>query len=1084
MKKLFLLLIAFFCGAALLNAQTLIFNSDCNNGTSYSTLSFTLGQNITASLSCTESWQTYGGGASGSQAFISNSTAGNAVAMANSSGTNTKYWTLEMGGSALTNYKSYKLYLQAQRSGTGAQTITIAYSTDGSTFTNFGTTMTTGNGSFTEQVFDLSSITSLDNHSNVYLRILASGASSTGTLRIDNLQVLATEVITVIGPTGPTGITGTTGPTGITGATGANGSTGSIGVTGPTGAQGITGATGIAGPTGQQGIQGATGTQGPTGTAGTDGATGATGITGATGPQGIQGVIGQEGAQGNTGPTGAQGPTGTAGIDGATGAQGIQGVTGAQGPTGADGSLNAWALAGNTGTNNNFIGSIDSTDLFFKTNSLLRMSITADGKTNVAGNINVAGVSSFSGKVNAGDIGITGTLSNGATTTTLAEIRNHFDNLSIHRPLNDSVVSPTSTWSSSKISSEIANATLPDTIKVKAVKANYLKIADSVTIGGNVTIGERSGQTGLGSITMGQSSPLYNMPAPEASGMLSLSVGSGVKASGMFSACIGGGNTSSGSFSVSFGFGNIASGNFSLAAGNGNTASSMSSVAIGNYNKAIGPYSMAIGTLTKAANNSSFAGGSGFQAGNDTIRVISSGVNSYNYSQVKVGYTGVGAAADNSAILGGANNSIESGANSAAILGGTDNTIKPSATNSIILGATGITATAANTVYAQNLVAKGNTTIDGNLTVTGTISGQAGADSLQNAWALTGNTGTNNNFIGSIDSTDFIIKTNSRLRMSISAAGKTNVIGDMDVIGRLSAGGLALIQKTAAGTVINTFNIGLDSLHHAIISAHDSDLYVQGHSGSRNTLINTGNSGMVGIGTSSPTEKLSVEGNVKISNILKIGNTIQMDSLVGEGYRPDTTNANSYKLVFADQYGNLTGHLSKLCTVESPFPWLMGGNSVNSGQSSFIGTCNAYPFSIYTNGMERMRVTASGQVGIGTNAVPTDYILAIKGKTIASDEIIIKLFADWTWPDYVFEKDYKLPVLSDVETYLKANSHLPGIPTAADIKKDGVPLAEMNTLLLKKIEELTLYMIEQNKKLEEQQSKIEKLEKKVDNIVK
>jgi len=95
------------------------------------------------------------------------------------------------GGSDLSTYKTYKLYLQAQRSSTGAQTVTIAYSTDGSTFTNFGTTMSPGNGSFTEQVFDLSTITSLDNKSSVYFKIMASGASGSGTLRIDNFEISA-----------------------------------------------------------------------------------------------------------------------------------------------------------------------------------------------------------------------------------------------------------------------------------------------------------------------------------------------------------------------------------------------------------------------------------------------------------------------------------------------------------------------------------------------------------------------------------------------------------------------------------------------------------------------------------------------------------------------------------------------------------------------------------------------------------------------------------------------------------------------------------------------------------------------------
>jgi hypothetical protein len=245
-------LILVFALIALTNiaiSQTTIVNYDFNSGSSYATLSPTLASNINSTLSCTETWQTYTGTSTGTSAFVSNGTAGNAVAMANSSGTNTKYWTFQIGGSLLNSYKTYKIYLQAQRSGTGAQTITIATSTDGSNFTNFGTTMSPGNGSFTEQVFDLSNVTAIDNHSSVYIRIMASGASSTGTLRVDNFEVQAT----LSGPPGTSGATGPTGPTGPTGASGANGPTGAqgaIGATGPTGADGALNAWSLNGNTG------------------------------------------------------------------------------------------------------------------------------------------------------------------------------------------------------------------------------------------------------------------------------------------------------------------------------------------------------------------------------------------------------------------------------------------------------------------------------------------------------------------------------------------------------------------------------------------------------------------------------------------------------------------------------------------------------------------------------------------------------------------------------------------------------------------------------------------------------------------
>jgi hypothetical protein len=76
-------------------------------------------------------------------------------------------------------------------------------------------------------------------------------------------------------------------------------------------------------------------------------------------------------------------------------------------------------------------------------------------------------------------------------------------------------------------------------------------------------------------------------------------------------------------------------------------------------------------------------------------------------------------------------------------------------------------------------------------------------------------------------------------------------------------------------------------------------------------------------------------------------------------------------------------------------------------------------------------------------------------------------------PDYIFAKDYKLKTLQEVEEYIERNNHLPEIPSAQEIEKNGLMLAEMNMGLLKKVEELTLYMIQQEKKNKTQTKEIE-----------
>lgn len=175
-------------------AAVTIVNYDFNTGTSYATLTPTLASGVTSTVSSSPTtFTTFAGTATTAAAFTQNSTAGNAIAFSDSSGANTKYFQFQLGGASLSTYSSYKLYFQSQRSTTGAQTITIAYSTDGTNFTNFGTTQTvaTAFSSTTPLVFDLSGITALNNQSNIYFRLYASGASGTGSLRVDNFQVQA-----------------------------------------------------------------------------------------------------------------------------------------------------------------------------------------------------------------------------------------------------------------------------------------------------------------------------------------------------------------------------------------------------------------------------------------------------------------------------------------------------------------------------------------------------------------------------------------------------------------------------------------------------------------------------------------------------------------------------------------------------------------------------------------------------------------------------------------------------------------------------------------------------------------------------
>jgi hypothetical protein len=118
----------------------------------------------------------------------------------------------------------------------------------------------------------------------------------------------------------------------------------------------------------------------------------------------------------------------------------------------------------------------------------------------------------------------------------------------------------------------------------------------------------------------------------------------------------------------------------------------------------------------------------------------------------------------------------------------------------------------------------------------------------------------------------------------------------------------------------------------------------------------------------------------------------------------------------------------------------------------------------------------NGAMLLGSNAarVAAGYSLSVDGKIIAEE---VKVQSSTSWPDYVFAKDYKLMPLEELEKSIQQNKHLPNIPAAAEVEKEGISLGEMNKKLMEKVEELTLYIIELNKKHKALETKLQQVEK-------
>jgi hypothetical protein len=194
--------------------------------------------------------------------------------------------------------------------------------------------------------------------------------------------------------------------------------------------------------------------------------------------------------------------------------------------------------------------------------------------------------------------------------------------------------------------------------------------------------------------------------------------------------------------------------------------------------------------------------------------------------------------------------------------------------------------------------------------------------------------------------------------------------------------------------------------------------------------------GKVGIGNTTPSAKLDVNGNV---------------------------NTSSYMTSSLGFYMNITGDGIN--------------NNIGNGYLSFRTK----------NVDNRMIIDPNGNVGI--NTINTQgYQFAVNGSAIATS-MTVKLYANW--PDYVFNSSYKLLPLQDLKTYIDQHQHLPEVPSEQEVTSNGLNLGEMNKLLTKKIEELTLYLIEIDKKEKEQQAinikleeKLKVLEAKMDNLYK
>ena len=219
----------------------------------------------------------------------------------------------------------------------------------------------------------------------------------------------------------------------------------------------------------------------------------------------------------------------------------------------------------------------------------------------------------------------------------------------------------------------------------------------------------------------------------------------------------------------------------------------------------------------------------------------------------------------------------------------------------------------------------------------------------------------------------------------------------------------------------------------------------------------------IGQGSDSPTVAMHIDqsGNVGIGTT-KPGNKLQ----IADG-ADDWTPYGSVQITRAANPGDNRFHLS----------FIRNGMMVSG--IGYVGATNTLGIWTGANTASTPVITfTQGQtVGIGTTN-PGPYKLAVEG-WLGARKIVVTQASPWA--DYVFDSSYNLKPISDVEQFINMHKHLPEVPSAAEVQKDGIDIGTTQVTLLKKIEELTLYMIKQNKEIEKLKKEVIEIKKPAKN---
>lgn len=363
------------------------------------------------------------------------------------------------------------------------------------------------------------------------------------------------------------------------------------------------------------------------------------------------------------------------------------------------------------------------------------------------------------------------------------------------------------------------------------------------------------------------------------------------------------------------------------------------------------------------------------------------------------------------------------------------------------------------------------------------------------SWNLAGNAGTNpaTNFLGTTDNQSLVFKTNNTEWMKLTTTGRiifqnidsasgwdNNLFlggGNETATGKANtAVGLGSLVSNIGGGA-NTA-VGANSLRANISGGQNTAIGVNASMNSATATANTavGGNAINGLGISTANTavgfaalaRYSATANDYIENNTAIGYGAMSgthsgigNSALGKRALSGVSNGNNNIGIGIETGNNIAAGNENIVIGNNLNVLTSGGNNQLNIGNWIIGNNGTIGIGQFTNQLPANGIASDGQ----------KYKLFVKDG-IRSEKVKVDIASSNGWADYVFEKDYKLMSLNELDQFISKNGHLPEVPTTKEAIENGIELKEMNILLLKKIEELTLYTIEQQKRIEALEKKV------------